>query len=42
MEMNCISKIAGIGAYLPKQRVTSDELMAEIASTRFGTPENYI
>lgn len=42
MEMNCISKIAGIGAFLPKQRVTSDELMAEISSSRFGTPENYI
>lgn len=42
MEMNCVSKIAGIGAFLPKQRVTSDELMLEIASSRFGTPENYI
>lgn len=42
MEMNCISKIAGIGAYLPKQRVTSNELMLEIASDRFGAPEDYI
>jgi 3-oxoacyl-[acyl-carrier-protein] synthase III len=36
------SFIAGIGAYLPAQRVSSDSLMAEVKSARFGIPEDYI
>ncbi|WP_018415621.1 ketoacyl-ACP synthase III [Teredinibacter turnerae] len=42
MEIIGKSKIAGIGAYLPEQRVLSDDLMHEIGSTRFGTPVDYI
>lgn len=36
------SYIAGIGAHLPKTRVSSDDLMAEVNSRRFGISENYI
>lgn len=36
------SRIAGIGAYLPETRITSDELMAEVNCKRFGIPEDYI
>lgn len=36
------SYIAGIGAYLPGTRISSDALMAEVNSTRFGIPENYL
>ena len=36
------SRIAGIGAFLPKQRVSTDDLMHEVNCRRFGIPENYI
>lgn len=36
------SYIAGIGAYLPPTRVSSDELMAEVRCSRFGIPEDYM
>jgi 3-oxoacyl-[acyl-carrier-protein] synthase-3 len=42
MESYGSSRIAGIGAYLPKQRVTTDELMREVNSRRFGIPDDYI
>lgn len=42
MEMRGASRIAGIGAYLPPQRVHSDDLMREVDCARFGIPENYI
>ena len=42
MKTNCVSKISGVGAFLPKTRVTSDEILAEISCSRFGTPEDYI
>lgn len=36
------SRIAGIGAYLPEQVVTSDELMEAVNCRRFGIPETYL
>ncbi|TQV78113.1 ketoacyl-ACP synthase III [Exilibacterium tricleocarpae] len=42
MEIKGNSRIAGIGAFLPPDRVTSESLMDEIDSTRFGAPKNYI
>lgn len=36
------TKILGVGAYLPKKIVTSDELMGSVDCERFGIPENYI
>ena len=42
MEIKGKSKIAGIGAFLPQQRVLSDDLMAESRCSRFGTSESYI
>ena len=36
------SKISGIGAYLPNQSVTSQELMHEIKSKKFGVPETFL
>lgn len=42
MESYCHSKISGIGAFLPEQRVTTDELLREVNCRRFGIPENYI
>lgn len=42
METFGSSYIAGIGAHLPKTKVSSDDLMAEVNCTRFGISENYI
>ena len=42
MEIRGASRIAGIGAYLPPQRVHSDDLMREVRCDRFGIPDNYI
>ncbi|TQV81310.1 ketoacyl-ACP synthase III [Exilibacterium tricleocarpae] len=42
MEFSGSSRIAGVGAYLPNNRVTSRSLMEEVNSTRFGTPVTYI
>ena len=36
------SRVVGVGAYLPENRVTSQSLMEEVRSTRFGTPVTYI
>lgn len=36
------SKITGIGAYLPKQTVTSSELMHEVKSKKFGVSETFL
>lgn len=42
METQGFSKISGIGAYLPKQVVTSEELMHEAQSRKFGVPETFL
>lgn len=42
METKGNSRITGLGAYLPATTVTSDDLMKEVKSTRFGIPEDYI
>jgi len=42
MEFVGKSRIAGIGAFLPKQIILSDDLMAEVGCFRFGTPVDYI
>ncbi|WP_045858765.1 ketoacyl-ACP synthase III [Teredinibacter purpureus] len=42
MEIKGSSMIAGVGAFLPKQRVKSDDLMLESRCFRFGTPVDYI
>lgn len=42
MEIVGKSRIAGIGAYLPKQVVYSDDLMLESGCIKFGTPQDYI
>jgi 3-oxoacyl-[acyl-carrier-protein] synthase III len=42
METKGFSKISGIGAYLPKQVVTSEELMHEAQSRKFGVPETFL
>ncbi|NIB40791.1 ketoacyl-ACP synthase III [Pseudomaricurvus alkylphenolicus] len=42
MDFRTHSRIAGIGAYLPSQKVSSIDLMTEIKSRRFGVPENFI
>ena len=42
MEITGNSKVAGVGAYLPKTRVTSESLMAEIDCGRFDLPLNFI
>ncbi|MGQ9425757.1 3-oxoacyl-ACP synthase III family protein [Gilvimarinus sp. F26214L] len=36
------SHIAGIGTYLPRAVVSSDELMKEVNSERFGVPAEYL
>lgn len=36
------SRIAGIGAYLPERRVSSEELMSEVNCQRFGIPIDYM
>ena len=43
MEINGHTKIMGIGGYVPAQRVKSDDLLAELAtSQRFGIKETFI
>lgn len=42
MQIQQSSKVAGIGAYLPTNRVTSDELMEEVKCERFGIPVDYM
>jgi len=42
MNILSVTKIAGVGSYLPKQVVKSDDLMAEVKSQRFGIAENYM
>lgn len=42
MEAKGFSKITGIGAYLPEQVVTSEELMREAECRKFGVPETFI
>lgn len=42
MEMKGFIKIAGIGAYLPSQRVHSDDLMREARSENFGVSHEYL
>lgn len=42
MNTKGFSKIAGIGAYLPEQVVTSEELMHEAGCRRFGVPETFL
>lgn len=42
MIINGISTISGIGAYLPRQIVTSNELMEAIGSERYGVPHIYM
>ena len=42
MELKGSSRIAGLGAYLPKQKVTTTELLDEVDCHRFGIPANYI
>lgn len=42
MESNGNSKITGIGAFTPTQRVTSNELMREVGCDRFGIADDYI
>lgn len=36
------SKISGIGAYLPETVVTTNELMHEVNSRKFGVPESFL
>lgn len=36
------AKISGIGAYLPEQIVTSEELMHEAGCRKFGVPETFL
>lgn len=42
MEMTGHIKISGIGAYLPDERVSSDDLMREAKSEGFGVPEEFL
>lgn len=42
METLGYSQVTGIGAYLPKQIVTSEELMHEAGSRKFGVPETFL
>ncbi len=42
METKGFSKISGIGAYLPEQIVTSEELMREAQCRKFGVQETFI
>ena len=42
MDLQTSSKISGIGINLPTDRISSDELMREIGTRRFGIPENFI
>lgn len=42
MEQQGYSRIVGLGAYLPDQRVTSGELMDEIGSKRFGWSRHFL
>ena len=42
METKGYSTIIGIGAYLPRQVVTSEDLMHEACSRKFGVPETFL
>lgn len=42
MESKGFSVVSGMGAYLPKQVVTSEELMMEAQSRKFGVPETFL
>lgn len=42
METFGSTRIAGIGAFLPEQRISTDELMHEVNCRRFRIPEDYI
>lgn len=42
MDLQANSRIAGIGISIPNQKVSSDDIMTEIGSRRFGVPENFI
>ncbi len=42
METLGVTKVAGVGSYLPAQSVKSDDLMAEVNARRFGIEENYM
>ncbi len=42
MEMSGHIKISGVGAYLPSERVLSDDLMREAKSEGFGVPEEFL
>lgn len=42
MEAKGFSRISGIGAYLPKKIVTSEELMLEADCRKFGVPETFL
>lgn len=42
MNILSVTKIAGVGSFLPNQVVKSDDLMAEVKSQRFGIEEDYM
>lgn len=42
MEMKGFIKITGVGAYIPSEKVLSDDLMRESSSEQFGIPYEYL
>jgi len=42
MITQCCTKISGVGAYIPKQRILTSELLEAANSISYGTPANYI